>query len=1188
MAELRIRVLGAPQVERSGQPVPFQRRKIIALLAYLCVTGQPHSRDSLAALLWPEFDQTAARANLRRDLSRLKDTLGGQTLDIEREQVGLKDGAEIWLDAAEFSRRFEQTRAHGHSPRSSSTPLCDECHAALTEAVQLYRGDFLEGFSLPDSAVFDEWQFFQTETLRQRLAEALQMLVRWHSLHSRYKDSIALCRRWLALDSLHEPAHRLLMQLYAWDGQHSAALRQFQECQRLLQADLGVEPEAETMRLYEAIRARKLALPESAPSRPEPEAAPAPVSPLPASPPRNNLPVQPTRFVGRQEELSEIHRLLLEDPACQLLTLLGPGGSGKTRLALQAAQEACCDHFSDGVWFIPLAPMNASDAIPAAIARALDLSLSPGQGQPARQLVENLRQRHLLLVLDNFEHLIDPASLDLVLSILSAAPRVKLLVTSRARLNARGEHLLPVSGLRIPPEDTTLAELEPAAEHRAYSAIELFQQSARRVLPDFNLTEENLKTVMQVCRLVQGMPLGIELAAAWLEMLPLDEIRTEVERSLDFLEADWHDLPERQRSLRAVFDASWSLLSPQERPALKALVVFPAGFTRQAAQTVAGASPKMLLGLINKSWVQRHDDGRYLIHEMLRQYGREKLDADPITSRQVYNLYGSYYTSLLENLAQEMRSPRQHLAFEELAVEFENIRLAWKWMVEQGDVRTAVEHMLLAIFLYCESSDKVPDLRSLLDQARQAMLAASADQQDPTLLEITWTAQSAFYTNNFSVRSETFGYMSSPDIQGVTLAWQYAQQAHPNRQPGYWDVKLAYQYGRMVDLKAGIQRLRGLIEQFRTESRLWELAFSLEEFTALYLTGEKDERGNQQADRDLAEAYQIFQSLGDRREAGLALRQHGNLRYQERRLLETIPFWQEAQKHLQAAGEWTWAGDIYWQIGDVYIQIGQYEDALRCYRQVSEIDLARGNKRLAAAALSKESYEAVRYGDLEQARRTRLRSLALAREVNEAWLEAWCTWEMGELLRVTGDMDDARFWFDRAAELFEQTQDMDGTGFYHRGLGDIALDGGDFITAQQEFGLSLEIARRNNHEWAIAYALAGLARACTGLAELTQARRHLTEALSWGQKLQERGVTLLALAALADWHAANGDAIRAVELAAQAEHHLASWRTIRKQAASRLAALAAELPPQESQAAQERGRQLDLWETVSQARLAGG
>lgn len=320
MSRLKVFLLGSPRIERDSVPVKVDTRKAIALLAYVAVTGERHTRDALATLLWPEYDQTRARAVLRRTLSALNKALGGQCLDVDRESLGLNRDAGFWLDVDQFHSRLAECQAHGHSEAYS----CPACLTPLTEAIALYRDDFLAGFTLRDSPSFDDWQFFQAENLRRELAGALENLVHYHSAQGEFEPAITHARRWLALDPLHEPAHRRLMQLYAWSGQHAAALRQYRDCVRILEEELGVPPLEETTQLYESIKEQRSRGVEEQgrihlrPSAPLPLRTPAPLLPL----------------VGRSRELAALLRAYDAISADgHFVVLEGEAGIGKTRLA---------------------------------------------------------------------------------------------------------------------------------------------------------------------------------------------------------------------------------------------------------------------------------------------------------------------------------------------------------------------------------------------------------------------------------------------------------------------------------------------------------------------------------------------------------------------------------------------------------------------------------------------------------------------------------------------------------------------------------------------------------------------------------------------------------------------------------------------------------------------------------------
>lgn len=477
MAQLKLSVFGSPRLEREGQPVELNLRKAQALLVYLAVTGQPHSRDKLATLLWPDSDGREGRARLRRTLHRLNEALDQDLLVADADTIHLRT-ADLWLDSAAFRRHVT-----AGLPAATADVLAPERLTHLTTAIDLYADDFLDGFTLIASPAFDEWQFFQRESLHQLYGQALEQIVQAHQRMGSYGDAIRYARRWVAHDVLHEPAHRTLMRLYALAGQHAAAARQYQECARVLGAELGAEPEEETTALYEAIRARQVG-PGGAQAVPPPVhlamQQPQPSPPREVCPPSHNVPPQLTSFVGRDAELDAITRLLVGEPPHRLLTLVGPGGVGKTRLALATAERQVRrdSPFPDGVFFVALAPVDTAAGIVPAVATALCFSFSTDQ-PPHQQLLVHLRPKRLLLVLDNLEHLLGHETLNLIGSMLTLAPGVTLLSTSRARLNVQGEAIFPVGGLPVAPSaGLDVSAPSAGSTDAASSAVQLFAQRA--------------------------------------------------------------------------------------------------------------------------------------------------------------------------------------------------------------------------------------------------------------------------------------------------------------------------------------------------------------------------------------------------------------------------------------------------------------------------------------------------------------------------------------------------------------------------------------------------------------------------------------------------------------------------------------------------------------------------------------
>jgi predicted ATPase/transcriptional regulator with XRE-family HTH domain len=397
--------------------------------------------------------------------------------------------------------------------------------------------------------------------------------------------------------------------------------------------------------------------------------APGYAPPPKPTPPSINLPTAPTPLVGRQPELTALGQLL-HDPQCRLLTITGTGGIGKTRLAIEAARSNQ-DIFADGACFVPLAPLSSPAFIVPTIADALNFNFQ-GHIEPRIQLLNYLRAKRMLLVLDNVEHLLD--GVDLFTEILQHAPAVKVLVTSRERLNLRGEWVFEIQGLPVPPTDQ-ITDVEE------YSSVALFMHSARRAQTGFELANEEISHVVHICQIVEGMPLGIELAAAWVHALTCREIAREIERSMDFLATSMRDVPNRQRSLRATFDHSWSLLPTNERQVLCRLAVFQGGFEREAAEQVTDATLQSLSALVSKSLVRHAESGRYDLHEVVHQYAQSHFADDP-QADMIHHRHCEFYLTLLRNRENDLKGSDQRKAFRELTNEIDNLRAAWFWGIK--------------------------------------------------------------------------------------------------------------------------------------------------------------------------------------------------------------------------------------------------------------------------------------------------------------------------------------------------------------------------------------------------------------------------------------------------------------------------------------------------------------------------
>jgi predicted ATPase/class 3 adenylate cyclase len=422
-----------------------------------------------------------------------------------------------------------------------------------------------------------------------------------------------------------------------------------------------------------------------------------------------NLPAPRTSFVGRADELASIERML-DESDCRLLTLVGPGGVGKTRLALEAAARRI-DRYQHGVHFVPLVGVPAPDLLAPAVAESLQFQVdSAHSALPARdQLVDYLRERTTLLVLDNFEHLLDAR--DLLTEVIEQAPQVEMLTTSRERLQVQSEWVLDLEGL----------ELGNGNGHAHESAaVCLFVDRARQVDRGYTLSDAESPHVERVCRLVNGMPLGIELAAAWASTLPCGEIADEIERNLGFLETTMQDVPQRHRSLRAAFDQSWRLLLENERRVFSRLAVFRGSFARDAAAAVAGAGLTELHGLVSKSLVRRAELGRFELHELLRQYAAERLAAEQAELAEARERHARFYLGMIAARAEALVGEQMMEARDELRVEVDNLRAAAEWAVthwSEDDARSVLSALERFFWAHSwhEGSETFAQLADLLE-----------------------------------------------------------------------------------------------------------------------------------------------------------------------------------------------------------------------------------------------------------------------------------------------------------------------------------------------------------------------------------------------------------------------------------------------------------------------------------------
>lgn len=682
---LQICLFGPGQLGAAdGQIVHIRARKELAALAYLLLEGrQPQSREVLQALLWADFATESARNNLRVALAHLQalispaestDTSAAtpKLFHTSRTDVQLNPAASIWVDVTAFLRLIEATQRHDHAGRSG----CAACYQTLQQAVGLYQAEFLAGFALADSPAFEEWLFLQRERLHVLVSEAYRDLAAYAEVQRDLTGARGYAQRQIELDPLCEPAYRQQMRILIGQGDRSAALAVFERCRQRLHEELGLDPDPETLALH-----MQLLTDDRAPGAPAghswPVAQAIPASALTPPPttafPSYHLPQPLTSFIGREQELEQIHTLL-QAGTSRLISLVGPGGIGKTRLALQIARVTQ-SLFAQGAYFVPLAGLQEMSTIPVAIMDAMQVNLAAGATSPIDQLLTLLAPQHLLLVIDNLEHLMD--GVDLLLAILQVAPQVTLLVTSREQLNCQAEDRFLLTGLTTP----TQSDLAHAAQT---AAVRLFCDRAYRLTKEFKLTPQNCRDVVRICQLVEGMPLAIELVTTWLGELDCAGLAAAVAQNLSILATTQRDRPARHRSMQAVFDYSWQLLTAREQCILSRLALCQGRFSTQIATQLTGASLIDLTGLRYKSLLRITEPGYYDLHPLIRGFAVATLTA--ATQTQAEESVATLYLQQVAAQAVALSGATPQAALQVIEREQDNVQQAWRWAVAKARI----------------------------------------------------------------------------------------------------------------------------------------------------------------------------------------------------------------------------------------------------------------------------------------------------------------------------------------------------------------------------------------------------------------------------------------------------------------------------------------------------------------------
>lgn len=675
---------------------------------------------------------------------------------------------------------------------------------------------------------------------------------------------------------------------------------------------------------------------------------------------KNQIPEPSVPLIGREFELAEIGRFLL-DSRCRLLTLTGTGGIGKTRLALEAAVQGQ-GSFTYGGIFIHLAPLNGRDQIVTAIADTLGIVLYSASDRSV-QLISHLRDKELLLVLDNFEHLLETREcVSLPGDILKGAPSVKLLVTSREPLQLQAEWVFEVRGLPVP------ATIEPDGLETS-SAMRLFVQRARQARTDFDLTAGDRATVRRICQLVDGMPLAIELAAAWTRILTCAEIAKEIQSNINFLATSARDVAERHRSIRATFDYSWKLLSNEEQRALKQLSIFGGGFTREAAEYVAGTNLSVLSALVSKSLLNRAAPGRYDLHELVRQYSFEYLMKNESDHIGANDRHSQYYSSLLQQRGSVFKGAEHAAAAAELASEIANLRQAWTWAGERGRALLVGQAADTLFWLYefrCDCREGVP------------LFGRVANRLEAGNESITGTAPSA------------------DEMRVITQARVMAYQ-------GFFCLRQGLHPQSRELLERSLAMLRPLAENDSLPARealsntlafLGMLTVSLGDYT----------NGN----RFLNEGLEIKRATGDGWGIAFCLRQLGVLGFYQGAYDEADRLLNEGLEISRALGNsWAIAYSLDFLSSSAYAR-GAYAEAEKLLREGLTLSQQAGDRFTTAYALNGLGLVKKARGEFIEARRLLDEGIVIWREIGDDASLAHSLNNLGDVLLEMEDFSSAK------------------------------------------------------------------------------------------------------------------------------------------------------------------------------------
>lgn len=1053
---VKMKALGRAEVLSDTDVIILPDTLGSVLSAFLAIRGDWASRAELIGLLWPHADEAAARKLLRWHLHKARRTAYGAGIESEGDRVRWRGGCDVQAFLAAFRER------------------------RWGDALASYGGPLLAGTDWTASAEFANWLETEQALLHGLWREASLKAIDDLAGEERYAEAADAAARVLESDPLDERVLQRFVRLAAAAQRAPDALAAYATFRSTLRSELRLEPLEETRSLIESVRLLA-------------GTGPAPAAVLG---PHDTIRHAATPFVGREREVTEV-RELLGRPDVRLVTLMGPGGIGKTRLGVAVA-GGLSSSFADGVAYVPLQELDDARHVPAAFARALELG-SRDPNRVAGDVVRHVAEGARLVVVDAFEAVVEAR--DFLAELVERTPRAKLLVTSRERLGVMGEWVYEVPGLATPGPEHPALRLDAL---RSYGAVDMFIQAARRAEARSIDGEADLEAVARICRSLGGLPLGIELAASWTRLLSCSEIADEIERDPDFLRADT-GAPARHRSLRTVFERSWRSLDETNRRILLDLAHFRGSFTRDAAVAVAHADLHALLRLSDASLL-RVVRGRYELHEVVRQFALERLAADPDQHARVGERYRRYYAAFVAEHEPAFSGPAPGAPLRAIEAELPNVRAAWEHALCVRDLVSATR-MLAGLCTYLERSGLFRDARRVGETAERAFASEATPGVKP-----------------FVARARAY------------RGWA----CH-----------------RLGENDLAAELLAASLDAFRTHGPAAEAARTAASLAmVLHVQGERV-----RPPELCREALEASRTAGDLAGSGRALHFLAMFAATRGAHSEAEALCQQALAAYVRADAALGRSNCLNSLGHGAFLAGRYEDARAHYEEALHLARDSGDRRGQGMMAMNVGNAYRHLGDLIAAQRWYLLALETFQDIDEARGLGAILNNLGNLARDMGDTEGAVAYFRESLARKRASGDRAALVTTLRNVADAAMRNGDLVAARVHAQEALDLARESGAPEVIAESQRLLALIDVEQGDLAAALAALHAALEHAVASESPPVVLRVVTSLASTHGRSGDHALAASLLGVVLAHEVTDHETRVQAEAAVAALPVRAAP---------------------------